>query len=419
MQKMKSTNTFGVHFILRPNKKQNEKSPIYARITVNRTRCEVSLKYSLHLDEWNTAKGAAKPKNETLRQLNSYLEEIRGKIINYYHDIVRNGQKLTAFTVKNAFLGIDPGEKKYSLLWLIEEHNRVMEKALSPGSLKNYYTTARYLKNFLDQKYNIQDMLLADLKFEFITAFEFFIRNNPIKQTDPCTNNGTMKHLERLKKIMNWAVRNEWIKTNPFIHYKLKYKHSERSFISETELSILENIVLSNEMLRQVRDMFIFSCYTGLSYIDLVNLKKDQVITGPNNVRWIRTTRAKSNVGVSVPILEHACILMNKFNTANPVLKDNVFPKISNQEMNRSLKIIAELCGLRKYLTFHLARHTFATTITLMNGVPIESISKMLGHSKLSTTMVYARVTQLKVGMDMELLQKKLDDNNARLNGIQ
>jgi len=409
---MKSTNTFGVHFTLRQSRKQNGKSPVYARITINKTRCEISLKYQVDQNEWNAAKGAAKPKNDELRRLNVHLEETRGMIVSHYRIIERSGQLLTASTVKDAYLGITKEENNHTLLWLAEEHNTHMQKVLKPGSLKNYYTTTKYLKVFLEKKYSSKDIFLKELKFEFITAFEYFIRNHPIKDSDPCTNNGTMKHLERLKKMINWAARNEWIEKNPFNNYKLKYKHKERDFLNAEELSILEKADLGTIMLRQVKDLFAFSCYTGLAYIDLINLTPSQIVAGSNSTRWIRTSRAKNDIGVNVPLLKPAIDIMEKYKIDIDVaIRETIFPRISNQEMNRSLKIIAGICGIQKYLTFHLARHTFATTVTLMNGVPIESISKMLGHSKLSTTMVYARVTQFKVGLDMEMLENKLANN--------
>ncbi len=409
---MKSANTFGVHFTIRQSRSQNGLTPVYARITVNKTRCELSVKYYVREEDWNPAKGSAKPKSEELKQMNSYLEEIRGKIASHYREIEKNDLELTASSVKDAYLGIvkEDESNKRSLIWLAEKHNNHMQKVLKPGSLKNYYTTLKYLKIFLAKKYRAEDILLKELKFEFITAFEYFIRNYPIKETDPCTNNGTMKHLERLKKIMNWAARNEWIEKNPFINYQLKYKYRERDFLSESELSILERAEFTNLMLEQVRDLFVFSCYTGLSYIDVVNLEPTHVITHINGTKWIKTSRAKNDISVNVPLLQTACDIIEKFRTKeNIAIRGRIFPRITNQEVNRSLKVIAEISGIGKYLTFHMARHTFATTVTLVNGVPIESISKMMGHTKLSTTMIYAKVSQSKIGVDMELLQHKLN----------
>jgi hypothetical protein len=193
-----------VHFTLR-NKEQNGKHPIYARIVVSKTRCELSLKYYLLKNDWNDIKGIAKPRNEELKQLNSYLEEIRGKLARHYRELLMQGKEVTAEAVKNAYLGKIEEEKNYTLLWLIAHHNNMMNTVLKRGSMKNYYTTEKYIKVFLKKNYHKGDVLLKDLKYEFITAFEFFVRSHPVKKNDPCTNNGTMKHLERLKKMVTWG----------------------------------------------------------------------------------------------------------------------------------------------------------------------------------------------------------------------
>ena len=178
-------------------------------------------------------------------------------------------------------------------------------------------------------------------------------------------------------------------KKGSIINYQLKYKYKERNFLTETELSILEKTDFTNLMLEQVRDLFVFSCYTGLSYIDLVNLAPTQIITHVNGINWIKTSRAKNDISVNVPLLHTAFNIMEKYRSAsNMAIRGTVFPRISNQEMNRSLELITEVCSIGKYLTFHMSRHTFATTVTLLNGVPIESISKMMGHSKLNTTII-------------------------------
>jgi hypothetical protein len=236
---MKHSNTFGVHFTLR-TREQNGKQPIYARITVNKTRCELSLKHYLHKKDWNEIKGIAKPKNEELKQLNSYLEEVRGKLVRHYRELLMQEKELTAETVKDVFAGKAKEEEKHSLLWLVAHHNNMMKAVLKKGSMKNYYTTEKYLKQFLKKNYYKADILLKDLTYEFITAFEFFIRSHPVKKNDPCTNNGTMKHLERLKKIVAWAMKNEWIAKNPFIAFQLKFKKHERDFLQANELVAIE-----------------------------------------------------------------------------------------------------------------------------------------------------------------------------------
>jgi len=223
-----------------------------------------------------------------------------------------------------------------------------------------------------------------------------------------------MKHLERVKKMVAWATTNEWIEKNPFTAYKLKLKRHEMEFLQKDELARVETRDLENPMLRRIRDLFVFSCYTGLAYSDLMDLQPCNILMGVDGLKWIKTSRKKTDIPVNVPLLKPALAIMEKFRAVEGAAKrDTVFPRVSNQEVNRGLKLIAEICEIKKYLTFHLARHTFATTVTLLNGVPIETISKLLGHTKLSTTMIYTHVVQSKVGLDMGLLQSRLDNRNA------
>jgi integrase len=406
---MRSSNTFGLHFVLRPAQKGTH--AIYARIVVNGTRCELALKHTIDKNDWNSAKGAAKPRTSALKQLNSLLEEIRAKVVASYQQFNLTGQYFTAEMLKNAYFGkTAEGEEKMTLNRLVVMHNEMLGKTLERGTMKNYKSTAIYIKNFLNLKYHAGDIYLKDLTHEFITGFEYYVRNNPLKTSDPCTNNGTMKHLERLKKMVNWACTNEWIEKNPFAAFRLRFKRREMDFLDKDELFRIEGRELAHPMLQRVRDLFVFSCYTGLAYIDLIKLKPANIIAGADGMHWIKTSRKKSSIPVNVPLLRPAVAILEKFRDQEDAGRwETVFPMVSNQEMNRSLKLIGEICELKKRLTFHLARHTFATTVTLMNGVPIETISKLLGHTKLATTMIYAHVMQTKIGMDMNLLQQKFD----------
>jgi site-specific recombinase XerD len=421
---MKNTNTFGVHFFLRRNRESKGQCPVIARISVNGTRVELYLKAFIAPDDWNPAKGLAKSKNTETKQLNSYLEQIRGKLSESYRELTLGNDLFTAETLKNHYLTggseqeeINQTEKirlQQTILWLVKEHNEIMKTILSPGSLKNYFTTERYVKKFLQEKLKIHDLPLTEITLSFLTQFETFIRTTPLKSTDPCNNNGTMKHIERMKKMVNWAYINEWLPKNPFIAYKLRFRSTQREMLSQEELEVIEVHDFEIRMLQTVRDLFVFSCYTGLSYVDLMGLQNANIVSGGDGFTWIKTKRTKTDVPVDVPLLDPALEILGKYKDNKGVNKKGVFPKISNQEINRSLKIIAEICKIKKPMTFHLARHTFATTVTLINGVPIESISKMLGHTKLTTTMVYAKVVKQKLSMDMALLKTKMDKHKSK-----
>jgi len=406
---MRSKNTFGLHFVLRPAQKGSH--AIYARIVVNGSRCELALKQIIDKKDWNADKGAARPTTPALKRLNSHLEEVRAKLVSQYQELSLANEYLSAEMVKNSYLGKTAGgEEKMTLNRLVAQHNEMQGKVLERGTMKNYKSTAIYLRNYMLSEYDAGDIYLKDLTHQFITGFEFYIRNNPLKAEDPCTNNGTMKHLERLKKMVNWAHANEWIDKNPFAAFRLRFKRHEMEFLDKDELARIEGRDLADPMLRRVRDLFVFSCYTGLAYVDLFMLKPENIMVGADGLKWIKTSRKKTAIPVNVPLLRPAAAILDQFQARDNTEKwGTVFPRISNQEMNRSLKLIGEICEIKKLLTFHLARHTFATTVTLLNGVPIETISKLLGHTKLATTMIYAHVMHSKIGMDMNLLQARLD----------
>lgn len=295
-----------------------------------------------------------------------------------------------------------------------------MVKVLTPGTMKNYYTTAKYLIRFIGATTANQDIFLKQLNYRFIVDFEQYLRNfKPKKKRKTCTTNGTMKHLERLKKMVNLAVRMEWLEKDPFQKFQLKYEKNERGYLSERELDLLEATTFNAIGMERVKDMFLFACYTGLSYIDLKELTDMQLVKAINGHLWIYTKRAKTNEAVKVPLLPKAREILEKYaGEKEKEITGKLLPVYSNQKTNAYLKQIAKACKIHKNITFHVARHTFATTVTLSNGVPIETVSKLLGHTKLSTTQIYARVLQKKVGEDMEHLMAHYDERNKNIDGI-
>lgn len=217
-----------------------------------------------------------------------------------------------------------------------------------------------------------------------------------------------MKHLERLKKMMNLALRLEWIDKDPFVRFKLKFTKYQQAFLSQSELEVLVSGRLSKEVHRKTRDVFVFACYTGLSYIDVKLLCDDHIVRGIDRDYWIFTKREKNDESVKIPLLDKPFEILKKYEQDCNNRKEALLPVFTNQKINKYLKEIASILKINKKLTFHVARHTFATTVTLSNGVPIETVSKLLGHTKLSTTQIYARVIEQKVSSDMRLLRSKL-----------
>lgn len=410
---MKKVNTFGIQFVIRKHRIKNGEAPIYARITVNTSRCELSIKKKISINNWNNGKGKATGSNPEIGRLNSYLEQIRSQLTNHYQDLIVNKKQVSPEAIKNKFFGINESEE--TLMELVKYHNTQMDANLKWGTLKNYHTTAKYIEKFLKKKYKRDDIYLSELNYKFITDFEYYLRKNkPTDHQRPMGNNAVMKHLERLRKMVNMAVRMEWLDKNPFAAYKLHFKKVERDFLTQEELTAIEKKDFKIERLRQVKDMFIFSCYTGLAYIDASKLGPKNIQKGIDGMNWIFTKREKTSTPVRIPILHQAQELIDKYKDhPKSRNKGTIFPVITNQKLNSYLKEIADLCGITKNLTFHIARHTFATTVALTNGVPIETVSKMLGHADLRTTQIYAKVVEKKISEDMANLEARLSQNRG------
>ncbi len=405
---MTTNQTFSVQFLVRPDKKIKSEGNIFVRVTVNGARTEFSLKMKVHIAQWNNDKEKIESRSTEARQLNHYIDNVKGQLLGIYRELVLNKELVTPEIIKNHFYGIkDKGE---TLLSLLEYHRESQKDMLSWGTLKNYQTTEKYVSKFLLEKKKTGDIYLHQLNYQFITEFESYLRaHRPVDHQRPLGNNGVMKHLERLRKMVNMAFKMEWIAKNPFEKHRLVFKKVERPYLSQQELNRMEEKQFSIERIQFVKDLFIFACYTGLAYIDVSQLTPMNIVKGIDGSDWIYTKREKTEVQVHIPILPTAFEIIHKYRD-HPRAQDHnkLFPPISNQKINSYLKEIADLCGITKPLSFHIARHTFATTVTLSNGVPIETVSKLLGHTKISTTQIYAKVVENKISADMQQLQLKL-----------
>jgi site-specific recombinase XerD len=378
---------------------------IYARITVNGKCSEMSLKRKTPVNEWDSSKGRLKGTTPRVRKLNSYLDQVYSQLLDTHKRLLDKDNLITAAKIKASYLGLDEDHK--TIKDIVAYHNEKMKDVLKWGTLKNYRTTTKYLEEFLKKTKKTDNVYLKHINYQFITDFEMFLRSYSVKkERKTCGTNGTMKHLERLKKLLNLAIKLEWLDKNPFKSYSFKFEKNDRQFLTERELHILEETVFTSGSLERVKDMFLFSCYSGLTYIELKELTKDNIVKGMDGKDWIYTKREKTQQSVKVPLLNPAKNIIKKYKEHPAKESNEVFPVISNQKTNKYLKEVMDSIGIRKKITFHSARHTFATVVTLSNGVPIETVSKLLGHTKLSTTQIYARVLETKLSSDISKLDQ-------------
>lgn len=405
---MKTTNTFGIVFYLKKCKAKEGKAPIYVRITVDGKRCDIAIKQNIDISNWNHGKGMPSGKSDGIKALNIHLEQVRSRLCQCYQELQRKNNLITAEHIKNLFLGRE--EKEHTLMSIINYHNNELTKLLKPGTCSNYKTMIGYVKLFLKDKLFVSDLYLSQLNYKFLIDFELFLKSYyPKGHTKQIGQNAAMKYIQRFRKLINVAIKFEWLDKDPFSKYKLSYVPTNRVYLSLEELNAIECKKFNILRLEQVKDIFIFSCYTGLAYIDVASIAPQNISLGIDGEYWILTNRKKNDQPVRVPLLPKAMEIIEKYKD-NPIAlsNDKLFPVVSNQKVNAYLKEIADICGITKTLTFHMARHTFATTVTLTNGVPIETVSSMLGHNSIKTTQIYAKVIQHKVSFDMKALREKM-----------
>lgn len=415
---MDISRTFSIHFWLNMAKEKEGLAPIYARVTVDGKRAEISLKRVTQVTFWDPNAKKTTSRTTEGKQLNNYLDQVRAKLLACHKQLSSDFELVTAQSIKARFTGVDSKHK--TLLELVTYHNENMEGTLRPGTLKNYYTTENYIKLFLVRYQRTGDIYLRHMRYGFIVDFEQFLRKGPSLQgSNPLNNNGVMKHLSRLKKLMNFALDLEWVDKNPFARYKLKMHKHDSAFLEKQELEALKNAFVPEEGHRVARDVFVFSCYTGLSYSDVKKLKKANVVRGVDGGFWLFLERTKTSYPLRIPLLEEAMDILERYRDSPGISENALLPVLTNQKMNGYIKEVAKRAGIHKKLTFHSARHTFATTVTLSNGVPIATVSKLLGHTKISTTQIYARVLEDKISSDMQGLRSVLKNNvNSKGNGF-
>ncbi|HEY8781183.1 MAG TPA: site-specific integrase [Mucilaginibacter sp.] len=403
---MKNLNSFSI--LIWANKAKadvNGQIPLYARVTVMGKRAEISLKKKVNPKKWDAKTGFMKGSGEDVRTVNNHLNQVTNEIFKVYSDLQIAGDFVSAEEIKHKFTG-NPMERR-SLLEVFDEHNKdvasLVGKDYVKATLTKYKTIRSKVAGFIQHKYSKPDLYLDALEFGFITGFEKYL-----KIEAGIDHNTAMSYIKRLKRIINISVNNQWISSNPFAGFKCTTRKVVREELTEDELEKLAEKKFSIRRLEEVRDCFLFSCYTGYAFVDAQKLSPENVIISKDGEIWIKTSRTKTEISANVLLMPQAFAIINKYKEHEGCMVNNrLLPMKSNQKMNSYLKEIADLCEINKNLTTHMARHTFATTVTLGNDVPIESVSKMLGHTKITTTQIYARTKEKKVGRDMKALMLK------------
>jgi len=380
-------------------------APIYIRITVNGQRIDQSIQRYVEVTRWWAAAGRVRGNSVEARQMNVYLDTLSSKVLKLEREMVQDGQVITVESFREKWMGIQ--HRPRMLMEIFQQHNdqlaALIGKEFSPATLERYNTSRDHTKAFLQWKYRIDDIDIKRLNYEFVCDYEFWL-----KTQRNCNHNTAIKYISNFRKIINICIRRGWLQKDPFLGFKMTKHEVERDFLTEDELQTIASKDFGTERLHHVRDIFVFSCFTGLAYADVQKLKRSEVARGIDGDYWIFTSRQKTETASRIPLLPTAVDILEKYKDY-PVCVNSgkALPVLSNQKMNAYLKEIADVCKIHKSLTFHIARHTFATTVTLSNGVPMESVSKMLGHKNLKTTQHYAKILDRKVSDDMKVLKEK------------
>lgn len=391
--------SFAILFFIRDSRvRKDGTTSIEVVLTVNGERCAFSTGKKVKSCNWDKNKQQVKGKDEEAQSLNNYLKAIKAKLYQKEAELLERGFVITAELLRDAYFDKVESLKEKSLFEVFEEHNQEQEKLVGNGVSKATYWisvyTVRLLKEFVQQKYKREDLYLRELNLNFIQSFHTFLRIDK-----GMAQNSSTKHLKLLKKIINLAVANSYMTTNPFITYKVEREPVEIDFLDEEELRKIINFDTPLPRLEKAKDMFLFGCFTGLSYIDIKTLAPEHFEKDNTGRIWIKKRRVKTGVLSRIPLLPIAKLILDKYKGGEKLL-----PIQDPADINKYLKDIAILCDIKKRITFHTSRHTFASTVTLANNISLEVVSKMLGHTNTRMTNHYAKLIDKCIGEQMDKL---------------
>ncbi len=400
---------FNVTYYLRTNYTNKDGlSSIMVRISDGHSRLSVgSTGYSVSKDMWDTTKQQCLTKSGYLRFINSQLQNIKAELVDAYHQH-EHSPDYHIEKVKASYLGYENHPKQFLKYYerFLDKLREEVGKTISSASLQKYGVIKKHFADFIKKEYGRSDIAFPELNYEVIKGFYHYLVVHADHQ-----NNTASRALKTLKTVVLNALKDGTLKQDPFRDVRIHMDPVDRGFLTDVEVAlIIDADIEANTNIEFVRDVFLFACFTGLAYIDVANLTYDN-IKDVDDRQWIVTSRQKTKVSSHIPLLSIPLQVIEKYR--GKADGNKVFPMLSNQKMNDNLKKIARICNIQKDLTFHLARHTFATML-LSKGVPIESVSRMLGHTNIKTTQLYAKITSKKVEQDMDAVSDKLSKFNLK-----
>lgn len=401
-------NTIKSSFLIRKSKaNKNGKSPIYLRIVGKNDRAELSTKKYIEPERWSTEKGRVIGNKPEIQALNRYLDQLQHKVLESETQILKEGGKINASSIKDKLR--NKSKPEHDLISYFNDHldkmNELIGNGYAENTYKRYSTCFNHLKTYLDKEYGKNKINFSELDLAFIQGFEHYLKT----KKNPCNHNSALKYIDHLKKVVNSAIDRDLVSNNPFKKYKAKYEETDPEYLTYPEIKRIQKKELPVGRVDRVRDVFLFCCYTGLAYVDVEKLSQSDIQEDAAGDKWLVVKRQKTKEPAYILLLKVPLSVIEKYKDDPETEEGNLLPVISNQKTNAYLKEVATLCSISKNLTFHMARHTFATTIALENGVPMDTVQKILGHKDARSTQHYARVTKRKVGREMRKLSAELN----------
>lgn len=404
---MQKIETMNLKFIIRKNRIANGLVPIQMQITIDGERIFFSTSQKIEIDNWEEKTGRAIGKSQKIKVLNELLDKMNVDAHRAFNEMKHLGEEISGETLRKKLLGEEKYSRKkiYEVAQIYNSHSsKLIGIDLTKHTWERYKAYAQKLTEFIRHKFNGDDLYIHQLKYNFILEYDFYLKTEV-----QLHQNTIVKYIQYLNRVMDFAVNHEWADKNIFQNYKVSIKESKREYLTQAELDRIMNKEIRLPRLSEVRDCFVFCCYTGYAYKDAAMLTPEHIGTGINGKRWIYTSRQKTENVSNVPLLEPALEIIERYKD-HPICanKHRLLPMKSNQKLNAYLKELADLCDITKPMTMHIARHTFATTVLLANGVSMEATSKMLGHSSIKTTQIYGKIVESRVSDEMDRLSEKL-----------